>query len=91
MLAVAERLASFRLGLDSDDPYAFNENEKLMAGIIVGSLWAQGFLTERINGEASELHDDRQAPTQILWFGKPAMPELRAQPGCHAPEDTADN
>jgi hypothetical protein len=44
MLCVAKRLASFRLGLDADDPYAFNENERLMAGHIVGSLWAEGLL-----------------------------------------------
>lgn len=41
---VAEQLASFRLGLDADDPYAYTENEKLMAGLIVGSLWAQDLL-----------------------------------------------
>ena len=41
---VAQRLASFRLGLDADDPYAFNENEKLRAGIIVGSLAAKNLI-----------------------------------------------
>ena len=44
MRCVAEKLASFRLGLDADDPFAFNDDEKLRAGHIVGSLWAQGFL-----------------------------------------------
>lgn len=44
MRCVAERLASFRLGLDADDPYAFNEAEQLEAAHIVGSLWARGFL-----------------------------------------------
>lgn len=44
MLLVARRLASFRLGLDADDPYDFNEDEQLRAGIIVGSLWAEGFI-----------------------------------------------
>ena len=41
---VARRLASFRLGLDCDDPYAYTENEQLMAGHIVGSLWANDLL-----------------------------------------------
>lgn len=44
MVLVARRLASFRLGLDADNPYDFNEDEQLRAGIIVGSLWAEGFL-----------------------------------------------
>lgn len=44
MLCVAKRLASFRLGLDAEDPYDFNEHEMLEAGHIVGTLWAQGFL-----------------------------------------------
>lgn len=46
-LLVARRLASFRLGLDADDPYAFNDREKLMAGIIVGTLDAAGFLNRK--------------------------------------------
>jgi hypothetical protein len=46
---VAKRIASFRLGLDADDPYAYNDHEMLEAGYIVGSLWAQGLLTEAIN------------------------------------------
>ncbi len=41
---VAQRLASFRLGLDSEKPFAFNKHEKLCAGHIVGSLWAKGLL-----------------------------------------------
>lgn len=41
---VAERLASFRLGLDADDPYAFDETDKLQAGLIVGSLYANNLL-----------------------------------------------
>jgi hypothetical protein len=44
ILCVAKKLASFRLGLDADDPYAFNEHERLEAAHIVGALWAQGFL-----------------------------------------------
>lgn len=44
---VAKRLASFRLGLDADDPYAYTENEKLMAGHIVGSLWGQNLLNTK--------------------------------------------
>jgi len=50
---VARNLASFRLGLDAKDPHAYNENEKLMAGIIIGSLWANGFLTPRIDGSTN--------------------------------------
>ena len=41
---VARQLASFRLGLDCNDPFAFTENEHLMAGHIVGNLWANGLL-----------------------------------------------
>lgn len=41
---VARQLASFRLGLDADDPFAYTENEKLMAGHIVGALWGQELL-----------------------------------------------
>lgn len=41
---VARRLASFRLGLDADDPYAYNDHEKLCAGHIVGSLWGAKLL-----------------------------------------------
>ena len=41
---VAKRLASFRLGLDCDDPFAFSEYEKLCAGHIVGSLWGADLL-----------------------------------------------
>ncbi len=37
---VARRLASFRLGLDADDPFAFNDDEMFRAGHIVGALWA---------------------------------------------------
>lgn len=48
---VAKRLATFRLGLDAEDPYAFNDGEKFRAGIIVGALWAEGLMTDRINGE----------------------------------------
>jgi hypothetical protein len=43
-ISVARSLASFRLGLDADDPFAFTEHEKLMAGHIVGRLWAQKLL-----------------------------------------------
>ena len=42
----ARQLASFRLGLDAEDPYAYTENEKLMAGHIVGNLTANGLLNE---------------------------------------------
>lgn len=38
---VARRLASFRLGLDAENPYEYNDDEKLKAGIIVGSILAQ--------------------------------------------------
>lgn len=38
---VARRLASFRLGLDAENPYDYNDDEKLKAGIIVGSILAQ--------------------------------------------------
>lgn len=41
---VAKRIASFRLGLDADNPYAYTENEKLQAAIIIGTLGAGGFL-----------------------------------------------
>lgn len=41
---VAQQLASFRLGLDADDPFAFNEYEELCAGHIVGALWAHELL-----------------------------------------------
>lgn len=41
---VAEQLASFRLGLDCDDPFVYTEHEKLCAGIIVGALWGQDLL-----------------------------------------------
>ena len=41
---VAQQLASFRLGLDCDNPFDYTENEKLMAGHIIGSLWANDLL-----------------------------------------------
>jgi hypothetical protein len=41
---VARQLASFRLGLDCEDPFAYTEHEKLCAGHIVGALWAQELL-----------------------------------------------
>ena len=41
---VARQLASFRLGLDSPDPFAYDDHEQLCAGHIVGALWAQGLL-----------------------------------------------
>ena len=41
---VARQLASFRLGLDCEDPFAYTEHEALCAGHIVGALWAQGLL-----------------------------------------------
>jgi hypothetical protein len=41
---VAKQLASFRLGLDCDDPFAYTDHEQLCAGHIVGALWAQGLL-----------------------------------------------
>lgn len=41
---VARQLASFRLGLDADNPFAYTENEMLMAGHIVGALWGQDLL-----------------------------------------------
>lgn len=41
---VAGRLASFRLGLDCAEPFAYTENEKLMAGHIIGALWANDLL-----------------------------------------------
>ncbi len=43
-LLVARQLASFRLGLDADDPFAYTENEKLMAGHIVGNLMANDLI-----------------------------------------------
>lgn len=43
---VARQLASFRLGLDADDPHAYNDNEKLMAGHIVGNLLANDLINE---------------------------------------------
>ena len=43
---VARQLASFRLGLDCDDPFSYTENEKLMAGHIVGNLWANKLLND---------------------------------------------
>lgn len=46
MEIVARRLASFRLGLDAENPYAYNDDEKLRAGIIVGSLSAAGVLND---------------------------------------------
>lgn len=42
--AVARTIASFRLGLDADDPFAYTENELLQAGLIVGRLWSLGLL-----------------------------------------------
>lgn len=47
MLQVARSLASFRLGLDADDPFAFNDYEKLCAGHIVGRLSAAGLIVDR--------------------------------------------
>ena len=44
ILCIARKLASFRLGLNSDAPYAFNEDEMLRAVHIAGSLWAEGLL-----------------------------------------------
>lgn len=41
---VARQLASFRLGLDCADPFAYTEYEALCAGHIVGALWAQNLL-----------------------------------------------
>lgn len=41
---VAKQLASFRLGLDCSEPFAYNEHELLCAGHIVGALWAQELL-----------------------------------------------
>jgi hypothetical protein len=41
---VARQLASFRLGMDCADPYAYTEHEELCAGHIVGALWAQDLL-----------------------------------------------
>jgi len=41
---VARQLASFRLGLDCEDPYAYTEHEALCAGHIVGALWGQDML-----------------------------------------------
>lgn len=41
---VARQLASFRLGSDCDDPFAFTDHELLCAGHIVGALWAQDLL-----------------------------------------------
>jgi hypothetical protein len=41
---VARQLASFRLGLDCEDPHAYNDHEALCAGHIVGALWAQDML-----------------------------------------------
>jgi hypothetical protein len=41
----ASRLASFRLGLDAEDPDAYNEDELLRAGLIVGSILASFTIT----------------------------------------------
>lgn len=41
---VAEQLASFRSGMDVENPYEYNEADKLEAGHIVGVLCANGFL-----------------------------------------------
>lgn len=41
---VARQLASFRLGLDCENPYAYDDHEALCAGHIVGALWAQEML-----------------------------------------------
>jgi hypothetical protein len=41
---VAKKLASFRLGLDCEHPYAYDDYELLCAGHIVGALWAQNLL-----------------------------------------------
>lgn len=60
---VARQLASFRLGLDVRDPYAYDEREFLCAGHIVGALWAQDFLnTGDEVWEMVESEDDLPAP-----------------------------
>lgn len=41
---VARQLASFRLGMDCENPYAYDDHEALCAGHIVGALWAQEML-----------------------------------------------
>jgi hypothetical protein len=43
-IVVAKTLASFRLGMDADDPFAYTEHELLEAGHIVGRLWAENLL-----------------------------------------------
>lgn len=43
-LVVAQSLASFRLGLDADDPFAYTKDELLKAGLIVSRLWAEKLL-----------------------------------------------
>lgn len=58
---VACQLASFRLGLDSDDPHAYDDHEKLCAGHIVGSLWAQDLLNTG-NEVWVTVEDERSAP-----------------------------
>jgi hypothetical protein len=50
-LITAGRLASFRLGLDCDDPYAYDDDELLKAGFIVGSILAEFELTPISTGE----------------------------------------
>lgn len=44
---VAQRMASFRLGLDHENPFGYTEHEKLCAGHIVGSLWAKGLINTK--------------------------------------------
>lgn len=56
----ARQLASFRLGLDCDDPFAYTDNEKLIASHIVGNLWANGLLND--SGERWEPVNRRDQP-----------------------------
>ena len=44
IVEVAKTLASFRLGLDCENPFTFNEEEMVKAGHIVGRLWAAGMI-----------------------------------------------
>lgn len=67
---VARQLASFRLGLDCDDPHAYNDNEKLMAGHIVGNLLANGLINEmpgewvRVEGDPDLLNQSSTTTKQ---------------------------
>lgn len=66
---VARSLASFRLGLDADDPFAFNEYEKLCAGHIVGALWGAKLLNTEgenwVTVDSMEIRAERERCAKI--------------------------